>query len=102
MMAHSIEIERRFIVDGREDKPWRDGFDSTSIRQYYVPFDRFTVSEKHLLLDDSKLAELTDEESEIISNGESFTSRIRITKDKSVLTLKRNLKALPLLVPPLN
>lgn len=88
MMAHSIEIERRFIVDGREDKPWRDGFDLTSIRQYYVPFDRFTVSEKHLLLDDSKLAELTDEESEIISNGESFTSRIRITKDKSVLTLK--------------
>ena len=87
-MAHSIEIERRFIVDGREDKPWRDGVDSTSIRQYYVPFDRFTVSEKHLLLDDSKLAELTDEESEIISNGESYTSRIRITKDRSVLTLK--------------
>ena len=88
MMAHSIEIERRFIVDGRKDKPWRDGFDSSHIRQYYIPYDRFSVSEKHLLLGDSKLAELTDEESEIISNSESFTSRIRITQDKSILTLK--------------
>jgi len=87
-MAYSMEIERRFFIDGRTDKPWRDGFDSSHIRQYYIPYDRFTVLENRLLFDSSKLTELTDEESEIISNSNSFTSRIRITQDKSILTLK--------------
>ena len=45
-MAHSMEIERRFIVDDRTDKPWRDGFDSNHIRQYYIPYDSFTVLER--------------------------------------------------------
>lgn len=87
-MAYSMEIERRFFIDGRTDKPWRDGFDSSHIRQYYIPYDMFTVLENRLLFDGSKLTELTDEESEIISNSDSFTSRIRITQDKSILTLK--------------
>lgn len=87
-MAYSMEIERRFIVDGRIDKPWRDGFDSNHIRQYYIPYDSFTVLENRLLFDGSKLAELNSEENEIISNSESFTSRIRITQDKCTLTLK--------------
>jgi CYTH domain-containing protein len=87
-MAYSMEIERRFIVDGRTDKPWRDGFDSNHIRQYYIPYDKFTVLEGDLLFGELKLAELTDEESEIISTRESFTSRIRITQHKSILTLK--------------
>ena len=87
-MAYSMEIERRFIVDGRTDKPWRDGFDSNQIRQYYIPYDSFTVLENRLLFDGLILAELNSEENEIISNSESFTSRIRITQDKCTLTLK--------------
>ena len=87
-MAYSMEIERRFMVDGRANKPWRDGSDSNHIRQYYIAYDRFTVLENRLLFDGLKLTELTDDESEIISNNDSFTSRIRITQDKSILTLK--------------
>ena len=87
-MAYSMEIERRFIVDGRTDKPWRNGSNSNHIRQYYIPYDRFALSENCLLFDGSKLTELTDEESGIISTSESFTSRIRIKQDKSILTLK--------------
>ena len=30
-----VEIERRFLVDGRESKPWRQG-DSITISQYYL------------------------------------------------------------------
>ena len=31
----AIEIERRFLVDGRKDKPWRSE-DSITMTQYYL------------------------------------------------------------------
>ena len=87
-MAHSVEIERRFIVDGRLEKPWRNGHDSIHIRQYYIPYGDFSITENYLLYDGLKLVELSVEESKLISKYESFTSRIRITKQRSMFTLK--------------
>ncbi len=34
-MNENVEIERRFLVDGRNDKPWQGG-EYIEIKQYYL------------------------------------------------------------------
>ena len=34
-MPENMEIERRFIVDAREEKPWRAAGEAVSIEQHY-------------------------------------------------------------------
>ena len=74
-----IEIERRFLVDGREEKPWRGGI-SKSIFQSYLEnvkhIDGKISWNEHILVeDDRELVNLT-------------TWRIRISEGVVTLTAK--------------
>ena len=74
-----IEIERRFLVDGREEKPWRGGV-SKPIFQSYLEnikhIDGKIFWNEHLLVeDDRELVNLT-------------TWRIRLSEDIVTLTAK--------------
>ncbi|MBJ47259.1 MAG: hypothetical protein CMB59_05130, partial [Euryarchaeota archaeon] len=74
-----IEIERRFLVDGREEKPWRGG-KSKTIFQCYLEnvkhIDGNVYWNEHLLAeDDRELANLT-------------TWRLRLSEGIVTLTAK--------------
>ena len=74
-----IEIERRFLVDGREEKPWRGGI-SKSIFQSYLEnvkhIDGKISWNEHILVeDDRELVNLT-------------TWRIRLSEGVVTLTAK--------------
>ena len=90
MMAHSMEIERRFFIDGRSQKPWRDGFKTSSIKQYYLDYDQFIILGHDLIYDSINLVRLNDEEIEIISSSDNLTSRIRMVDQRAILTMKAN------------
>jgi len=83
MMAHSMEIERRFFIDGRSQKPWRDGFKSSS-------FFFFEILGRDLIYHNITLVGLSDEELKIISSSDSLTSRIRKVDQRAILTMKGN------------
>ena len=87
-MAYSMEIERRFFIDGRLDKPWRNSSVSSSIKQYYLHFDNFSIVSKFLYYQEVKLAKLSDEEVKIISSSSDLISRIRIIDEKAIITMK--------------
>ena len=87
-MAHSVEIERRFFIDGRANKPWREGFKSSMIKQYYLDFSDFKSNANMLLFCGVSLVELSSDENQIISTSEHLTSRIRIVGQKAILTMK--------------
>ena len=90
MMAHSMEIERRFFIDGRSQKPWRDGFKSSSIKQYYLDYEQFEILGRDLIYHNITLVGLSDEELKIISSSDSLTSRIRKVDQRAILTMKGN------------
>tara|TARA_B100000925_G_scaffold185386_1_gene140097 strand:- start:41 stop:580 length:540 start_codon:yes stop_codon:yes gene_type:complete len=74
-----VEIERRFLVDGRNEKPWRTGNSSTMV-QYYLAnvshIDGKIMWEGNLLVEDEiKLTNIT-------------TWRIRLSNKDVTLTAK--------------
>ena len=74
-----IEIERRFLVDGRNEKPWRTGKSSTMFQCYL----------KNITHIDGKImwnGNLLVEEERALSN--LTTWRIRLSDDTVVLTAK--------------
>ena len=74
-----IEIERRFLVDGREEKPWRGGI-SKSIFQSYLEnvkhIDGKISWNEHLLVEDDR---------ELVNLS---TWRIRLSEGVVTLTAK--------------
>ena len=77
-MAYSMEIERRFFIDGRLDKPWRNSSVSSSIKQYYLRFENFSILSKFLYYQEVKLAKLSDEEVKIITNKKKGKKQVQI------------------------
>jgi len=43
-MSSWIEIERRFLIDGRYEKPWRDCIENFHIRQVYLDKSKLTTN----------------------------------------------------------
>ena len=74
-----VEIERRFLVDGRNDKPWRTGKSSTMFQCYLeniTHIDGKIMWNGHLLVEEERaLSNLT-------------TWRIRLNDDTVILTAK--------------
>ena len=87
-MAHSMEIERRFFIDGRSSKPWRNGSKSSTIKQYYLDYEWFSISTFNLNYQHLCLLELSQQEAEIIGSSNHWTSRIRLVDKRAILTMK--------------
>ena len=87
-MAINTEIERRFLVDGRGDKPWRNTANIRQITQYYLDSNDIEFHELAIDYRGVPLVSISKEESNILTKTEHWVSRIRIQNDVVILTLK--------------
>jgi len=87
-LAINTEIERRFLVDGRGDKPWRSAVDIRQITQYYLDSSDIEIHESVINYRSVPLVSISKEESNILTKTEHWVSRIRIQNDTVILTMK--------------
>ena len=93
-LAINTEIERRFLVDGRGDKPWRNAVDIRQITQYYLDSNDIEFHELAIDYRGVPMVSISEEESNILTKTEHWVSRIRIQNDVVVLTLKGEQKGI--------
>jgi len=82
------EIERRFLVDARREKPWRNGSDRFAIEQHYNVGALLHVHEQALYLNEVHVANLTVGELELFMAVDSWTTRLRKSNEDYVMTYK--------------
>ena len=87
-MDEHTEIERRFLVDAREEKPWRNGSDRFAIEQHYNVGALLHVHEQALYLNEVHVANLTVGELELLMAVDSWTTRLRKRNEDYVMTYK--------------
>ena len=93
-LAINTEIERRFLVDGRGDKPWRNAVDIRQITQYYLDSNDIEFHELAIDYRGVPLVSVSPEEFHILTRTEHWVSRIRIQNDVVILTLKGKQKGI--------
>jgi len=91
-MPVNVEIERRFLVDGRHQRPWvKESSDKIHITQWYLDSDALSVSDATGSLSYGNLPLVNGVDSEdcrIISEDSNWTVRIRRWNSTYFLTLK--------------
>ena len=87
-MDEHTEIERRFLVDARREKPWRNGSDRFAIEQHYNVGALLHVHEQALYLNEVHVANLTVGELELLMVVDSWTTRLRKRNEDYVMTYK--------------
>ena len=87
-MAINTEIERRFLVDGRGDKPWRNTVDIRQIAQYYLDSDDIEFHESAINYRSVPLVSISTEEFQILTKTDHWVSRVRIQNGSVIFTLK--------------
>ena len=93
-LAINTEIERRFLVDGRGDKPWRNTVDIRQITQYYLDSSYIEIHESVINYRSVSLVSISTEEFHILMKTEHWVSRIRIQNDTVILTMKGKQKGI--------
>ena len=94
VLAINTEIERRFLVDGRGDKPWRNTVDIRQITQYYLDSSDIEIHESVINYRSVPLVSISTEEFHILMKTEHWVSRIRIQNDTVFLTMKGKQKGI--------
>ena len=84
----NTEIERRFLVDGRGDKPWRNTADIRQITQYYLDSSDIEFQKSVINYREVALVSISQEEFQILTKADNWVSRMRIQNDSVVFTLK--------------
>jgi len=84
----NTEIERRFLVDGRAKKPWRNTYEKLQITQYYLDANDILFRDSAISYRSEVLVSVTKEEFRIISKSNNWTSRIRVQNDAVIFTMK--------------
>ena len=87
-MGDHLEIERRFLVDARGEKPWRSHATLHSIEQHYVPCQAFTVKDGVLHGFERPLATLSKTESAVWAAETAWVVRLRRKNDRCIVTCK--------------
>ncbi len=87
-LAINTEIERRFLVDGRGDKPWRNTVDIRHITQYYLDSNDIEFHEAVINYRGASLVSISTEEFQILTKTNHWVSRIRLQNDSVIFTLK--------------
>tara|TARA_B100000927_G_scaffold266353_1_gene239683 strand:+ start:1043 stop:1639 length:597 start_codon:yes stop_codon:yes gene_type:complete len=93
-LAINTEIERRFLVDGRGDKPWRNAVDIRQITQYYLDSNDIEFHESVINYRSIPLVSISSEEFHILTKLEHWVSRIRMQNDTVILTMKGKQKGI--------
>ena len=89
-MSSHLEIERRFLVDGRLQQPWRNQAQSIhNIEQYYLQASNLNLDEEgNLCLSDVIMVRPSQEEIEVYESEPDWIPRIRIKDGVSIFTVK--------------
>ena len=91
-MPENVEIERRFLVDGRYNRPWiAESSDKIHITQWYLESDAINASDETGSLFYGNLPLVTDmdlEDCRAVSEHPNWTVRIRRWNSTFFLTLK--------------
>jgi len=88
-----VETERRFLVDGREEKPWRTGSTAHTIEQHYGVEEHIQSNAGTLSCDGVFLAELTPEEHAVWERMDTKMGRLRRRDTVWMLTFKSRIDA---------
>ena len=81
------ERERRFFVDGRDEKPWR-GERVIAIAQHYLPREHLSLNETVLEYNGVALFSLTEEERGLFTAQDGWGARLRKANAASFFTSK--------------
>ena len=81
------ERERRFFVDGRDEKPWRSDR-VINITQHYLPRESLSRNGTVLEYNGVALFSLTEKEQELFSAQDGWGARLRTWIDKFIFTSK--------------
>lgn len=81
------ERERRFFVDGRDQKPWRSER-VIAIAQHYLPRERLDLNETVLEYNGVALFSLTEKERALFGAQDGWGARLRKANDASIFTSK--------------
>ena len=87
-MAINTEIERRFLVDGRGDKPWRECHSKINIKQFYLDSAAVEINQQSIAYSGFELVKIAPEEHGILVGENNWTSRIRMADEDIILTMK--------------
>ena len=87
-MTNFEEIERRFFVDGREDKPWRINSKSSQIKQFYFPKDAMRVKDGVLMMGEINIILMQPNELELWNSKPDWGGRLRVRDGLSIVTCK--------------
>jgi len=89
-MSSHMEIERRFLVDGRSQKPWRKNAQGIhNIEQYYLQASNLNLDEEgNLCLSDVRMIKPTEKEIEVFESQPDWMPRIRIKDGVAIFTIK--------------
>ena len=87
-MAINTEIERRFLVDGRGDKPWRECHSKVNIKQFYLDSAAVEINQQSIAYSGFELVKITPEEHLILVGEKDWVSRIRMADEDIILTMK--------------
>jgi adenylate cyclase len=87
-LAINTEIERRFLVDGRGDKPWRECHSKINIKQFYLDSAAVEFNQQSITYSGFELVKITPEEHRILVGENNWTSRIRMADEDIILTMK--------------
>ena len=82
------EIERRFLVDGREGKPWRTGSTVFAIEQHYGVGDHLSHQPGGLFADGQRIVTVAPEEEDVLTGQSDWTTRLRKRNEEWWLTYK--------------
>ena len=88
-MAVNTEIERRFLVDGRYEKPWQAAETILDITQHYLDWQSVSVHDNKISIQGIMLTEILSDESVILQSFQDWVSRIRIQNKTVIFTAKR-------------
>lgn len=83
----SIERERRFFVDGREEKPWRND-DPKHIEQHYLDRELLSLNGDVLEYDGIVLFPLENDDLPRYRNNSGWGARLRKQNDRFIFTSK--------------
>jgi adenylate cyclase len=87
-LAINTEIERRFLVDGRSDKPWRECDSKVKIKQFYLDNTALEINQQSIAYSGFELVKITPEEHLILVGEKDWVSRIRMADEDIILTMK--------------
>ena len=90
-MSSWIEIERRFLIDGRYEKPWQDCKENFHIRQVYLDKDKVATNSSNNSIAYDRVVLVTDIDSDAffdIAENNDWVVRIRKKGIECYLTLK--------------